>query len=142
MAQAAYAYQEPARRYRETERPLPQRPPLRVLPGKKAAPKKRTTTQLLSASQIKTLFTVVVCAGLFIALVCGVRVALSTMTYETLLSSEAISSDIAAARNEGNLLEVQYSVATSPSRIQQKASEELGMAPASQVELLNPISEE
>ncbi|MDR1713193.1 MAG: hypothetical protein LBR39_03450 [Coriobacteriales bacterium] len=129
MAQAAYAYQQPARRLREVERPA--QPRLRVVPktGQRAAEQARPQ------KVAKLLLAVTISVVLFITVVAGVRVALSAATLQTMVASEEVSANIDKARAQGLELEVRYSIATNPDRIQQLAAQQ-GMVADDQVDYL------
>jgi len=132
VAQAAYAYQQPARRLQEVKPSY--RPQIREVPGRKTAGQTaaRPRNMLLPA------LAVIISLLLMTATVAGLRVAIHAATLQTVVDSESISSEIADARAEGLRLEVEYSIATNPDRIQQMAAEQLGMGPDSQVDYLAP----
>jgi hypothetical protein len=136
MAQAAYAYQQPARRNREQE--VPARPDLKVLPGRGTD----RAAQAALSPQLRAFCGVLIFAVLFISVICGVRGARSAVTLQVVIETQAINESIAQARAEGIELEVQYSIATNPDLIQQLAAEQLGMGPDDQVEYLRPLSGE
>jgi hypothetical protein len=88
------------------------------------------------------LFGVLVFAVLFLSVICGLRVALSTATVQVLIDTQATNESIAEARAAGIELEMRYSIATNPDYIQQVAAEQLGMGPDDAVEYLRPLSGE
>ena len=121
MAQSAYAYDvSPQRRLREVERP-----PLRALPGKGLETQTRRGLAPLTRAALFT------CSACFVfALAVGLfSISMTNATVQTLMDSESISASITEARSVGLDLEVQYSIATNPTRIQEAAAE-LGMVPS------------
>ena len=112
MANAAPAYSyEPQRR-----------PRVEVVPGRRPAEER-------DLQAIRSLAFCVAAALVVVALLAGVRVALTAATVQTSLASQEISAEIEAQRSSGNTLEVTSSVMSSTSRIEQEASA-LGMAAA------------
>ncbi|MCL1890855.1 MAG: hypothetical protein FWG00_02345 [Coriobacteriia bacterium] len=132
--QAAYAYDydydySPQRRPREVEVP---RPPLRALPGRRAAAQQK--------SLVGQLARVVLSTGAFcflFAMAVGVTsITVSNATVQMLLESESITETIGEARSVGLELEVQHSIATNPARVQEAAGA-LGMVPVGQIDKLD-----
>jgi hypothetical protein len=126
----ALAYQQPARREHERERPL--RQPLRVLPGKRA----QTETQQGLSPLWRVVFTVGIVAVLMMGVVWVARVSFVNATMELLANSAEITRSTEAARSEGSHLEVKYAFATNPASIQEAAATQLGMAPDPRVDYL------
>ncbi|MDR3037019.1 MAG: hypothetical protein LBU31_01205 [Coriobacteriales bacterium] len=140
MAQSALAYQQPARRFREQGRPVPQpqqrptRPPLRVLPAApRTAVAARTQNGLAPAWQV--LFVCAIIAALVIGAVWIARVSLSEATMALSVSSQQVAQSIEAERSAGARLEVQYAFAANPSVIQEAATQ-MGMSPDPSVNYL------
>jgi hypothetical protein len=134
MAQSALAYQQPVRRERPQQQP---QQPLRVLPGTRTRP----DVQQGLAPIWRVLFVTGIVMALFFGAVWWARVALSEATMEILVNSEQTTQDIEKERSKGSELEVAYSVASNPQKIQEAATQ-LGMAPDSQVDYLRVSIEE
>ena len=88
------------------------------------------------------LFKMVIAMVVFVSLVAGLRVWVTTATVQELIESQSITQSITEARAAGMELEVKHSVLANPNRIQEIASEQLGMSPASQVAYLDATVKE
>jgi cell division protein FtsL len=131
MAQAARAYQEQIQpQWRQAPAPAPR---FRVLPGNGQDAAQR---QSLSP-QVLFLFKLVLATMIFVACLGGLRVWITTATVQELIESQSIIQAISEARATGMELEVKHSVLANPNRIQEIASEQLGMSPAAQVAYLD-----
>lgn len=135
MAQAALSYQQPLRQPRELEQP--QRPPLRVLPGRDpnapAAPAKERQPAITPLW--RTLFTLGLTALLAFGSVAVLRVGLAGATMEMRADSQQLTQYIELERSEGSRLEREFAAAANPLVIQEAAAQ-LGMSPDTQVENL------
>jgi cell division protein FtsL len=110
--------------------------PMRGLPSKAPAVKPQQRQQAMAATLLRTAFKAVLFLLLTLGIVCVARVALSAMTVQAVVDAENYSTGISEARAAGRGLEVQYALAANPNRIQELASTQLGMVPASQVNYL------
>ena len=99
-------------------------------------------SQQALSPQALFLFKMVIAMVVFVSLVAGLRVWITTATIQQLIDSQNITQSITEARAAGMELEVRYSVLANPNRIQEVASEQLGMSPASQVAYLDATVEE
>ena len=110
------------------------RPHLLVLGPDTTAPKHRGTPARQSAHaaayQSFVFFAIVV--GVVATLGVG-RVWLSVQAAEASIDCGRLQTEIKAARYEGDMLQIQASALSSPSRIQSVAQGQLGMAPATSV---------
>ena len=128
MAQAEYAYDvSPQRRMYEVERP-----PLRVLSPEQ---KPRARTQSLARPLIRCALATSAVCFVVVVLLGLASITLSNATVQALINSESLANSIAEARSAGLELEVEYSVATNPTRIQNEASA-LGMSAAPEISTL------
>ena len=136
MAQPARAYQED---YQSRWQEAPVRSPrFTVLPGKG----QDIARQQGLSPQALFLFKMVLAAAVFITVIAGLRVWVTTITIQELIQSQEIAQSITEARAAGMELEVKHSVLANPNRVQEIASEQLGMSPASQVAYLDaPVVE-
>ncbi len=136
MAQAARAYRG---QYQTQWQEAPDRSPrFTVVPGKA----RDAASQQALSPQALFLFKMVIAMVVFVSLVAGLRVWITTATIQQLIDSQNITQSITEARAAGMELEVRYSVLANPNRIQEVASEQLGMSPASQVAYLDATVEE
>lgn len=136
MAQSARAYQE---QYQSQWQEAPARSPrFTVLPGKG----QDAAHQQGLSPQVLFLFKMVLTMVVFLSAIAGLRVWITTVTVQELIQSQAITQSITEARATGMELEVKHSVLANPNRIQEIASEQLGMSPASQVAYLDAPVEE
>lgn len=121
--QRAYAYPEPAYREHGVE---PQRKPRReinVVPGSSAGEKPLAPVWYVVTAAAAAVL-------IFLALLGFARISLESATVTTALETRELSSQIATARSDGNVLEVQQSSLSNPTRIKDAATL-LGMsAPA------------
>jgi cell division protein FtsL len=127
----------PARK--QEQRVTARRPHLRVVESKAAGPKKATkkrsrAAQHAAARQAFVFFAVLV---VVVAVLGAGRVWLSVQAAQASLDCGKLRVAIKAARYEGDMLEIQRSALSSPSRIQAAAVGQLGMGPATSVSYLN-----
>lgn len=121
MAQAARAY---AHSYPEREHApaRPARPRISVVPGQGT----RTATETVARPAVFLAGTIA--AVLVVLTLFGfARIWLSSAAVTTALSSQEISSELAAARSDGSFLEVQQSTLSNPTNVKAAATA-LGMA--------------
>jgi hypothetical protein len=143
MAQAALAYQQPARRTRYDQWPehrpeqRPQRQ-LQVLPGKG----RDAQNQKALSPTWRRLFTAAIIAVFVIGAVWLVRVGLTEATMAMLANSDQVAESIASERLVASQLEFEYSKASSPLSVQDTAQNQLGMAVDEQVEYLRVLASE
>ena len=135
MAQAALSYQQPQRRTYELDYPM--RTPLRVLPG--TAPRTGLLARL--APHWRAIFAVSIVVILMFGALSIVRVGLADATMLLFSQSAQISQSIEAERAAGARLEMQYSLATNPSVIQEAAAQ-LGMVADPQIDYLHILVKE
>ncbi len=129
---------------RHEPRVTARRPHLRVVESKaahpKKAPRKRSrAAQHAAARQAFVFFAVIV---VVVALLGAGRVWLSVQAAQASLDCSKLQTAIKSARYEGDMLEIQKSVLSSPSRIQATAVGQLGMGPATSVRYLRIDSKE
>ncbi|NLG10232.1 MAG: hypothetical protein GX562_01670 [Coriobacteriaceae bacterium] len=136
MAQAARAYQD---QYQTRWQQAPVRSPHFTVVSGKA---RDTANQQALSPQAMLLFKMVIAMVVFVSLVAGLRVWVTTATVQELIESQSITQSITEARAAGMELEVKHSVLANPNRIQEIASEQLGMSPASQVAYLDATVKE
>ncbi len=95
----------------------PARPRVRVVPGQKT----RTSTQT-TPSTVVTLAKAAAVVLVVAALLCFVRIAISSATVSTSIESQQITSQINDARSGGTGLEVQQSSLSNPTRVKGEAT--------------------
>ncbi|MGV8082479.1 MAG: cell division protein FtsL [Coriobacteriia bacterium] len=125
----------PALRHEAHHEAEPLRPALRVVrhseqkrPAPRPAARPATRTAARAAASAKRAYlSFVVLVGLVAVLGIG-RVWLSAAAAQTSIEAASIESNIAAAQNEGNMLEVSKSALATPSRVEAVAVQSLGMA--------------
>lgn len=124
----------PALRHEAQHEAEPLRPTLRVVrhaEQPRKAPRSSTRPSARSASSAKRAYmSFVVLVGVVALLGIG-RVWLSAAAAQTSIKAESLQGQIAAAQNEGNMLEVRKSALATPSRVKALAAQSLGMAPPS-----------
>ena len=110
------------------------RPHLRLVAPESAAPKRTATAtrQAAHAAAYQAFMFFAVVVGVVAALGVG-RVWLSVKAAEASIDCGRLQTQIKAARYEGDMLQIQASALSSPSRIQGLAQGQLGMAPATAV---------
>ena len=119
---------------RELPRELPERRPrFRVMPGGRAHERVEPVLGVWHSIA----FRVACIVAAFLACTALVCVWFSAATVTTLSESRNLTSQIEAAYQAGDELEVQRSILASPSRVQSIASERLGMVPASSVSYMD-----
>ena len=122
--------------------PLSSRPHLRVVgPDTKAPVRKNTPVRQAghaTAYQAFVFFATVVA----VVAVLGVgRIWLSVQAAEASIDCGKLQTEIKAARYEGDMLQIQASALSSPSRVQAMAQGQLGMAPATSVSYMKITSD-
>lgn len=135
MAQAArtrYDYYSSAAPARTPQRST--RPAVRVLPGRGSS---NPALQGLPSSTI-TLFKLVIALLLVFMVVGGIRVWLSASTVTTLSSIQTLESSLEDAQATGSQLEIQHSILTGTTRIEEEAST-LGMIEPEEVTYLEVL---
>lgn len=111
-AAPAFSYNYPERR---PERP--QRPPVRVVPGR------RTVTQTQGVPSAVILLAKIAAVVLVLgSLLCFARIGLASAAVTTSLESQQLSSQISNARSGGNNLEVVQSSLSNPTHVKTEAS--------------------
>ena len=119
-AAPAYSRMRPERQPQRAPRPR-----VRAIPGGGARVQEKGVS-----SQVMFFAKVAVAALALITAVCCVRVALSAATVSTAVETQELNQQIAAAREQGNALEVSHSTLSNPTHVKAAATE-LGMvAPA------------
>lgn len=111
-AAPAFSYNYPERR---PERP--QRPPVRVVPGRKTGVQPQGVPS--TVVRLAKIVAVVLVLG---SLICFARIGLASAAVTTSLESQQLSSQISEARSGGNNLEVTQSSLSNPTHVKSEAS--------------------
>lgn len=122
-------------------RPVPRRPHLRVVrPGAKAPARKSAASRHKAHAAAYQAFVFFATIVVVVAVLGVGRVWLSVRAAQASIDCGKLRTAIKAARYEGDMLQIQRSVMSSPSRVQAIAQGQLGMAPATSVSYMRITS--